>query len=344
MREMPAPESARDLPILLLHDVDPTLLPLDLNEVLADVNALESALREQGHLVTNVPVRYADLAAYLRGFAPDEYLVFNWCESLPGVPHSEALVAQTLERKGYTYTGSPPDVLALSWDKPRVKMLLGAAGVPTPMWRVFQSDRPEGWHCFPAIVKPAREHCSLGVTTAAVVLNAEELRDRIAYVLDTFHQPALVEDFIDGRELHVSLWNNSHIAMLPPAEMDFSKFTDIHDRLCSYDSKFTPGTRPYEDIGLKMPAPLSAQEYERLHRTCLPAYRALGCRDYARLDIRLRNGVFYVLDVTPNPDISAETSTAYAANEAGYSYGAILSRVAALGATRHPLFGSARRH
>lgn len=217
---MPAPESARDLPILLLHDVDPTLSPSDLNEVLADVSALESALREQGHFVANVPVRDADLAAYLRGFAPDEYLVFNWCESLPGVPHSEALVAQTLERKGYTYTGSPPDVLALSWDKPRVKMLLGAAGVPTPMWRVYSSDRPEGWHCFPAIVKPAREHCSLGITP----------------------------------------------------------------------------------------------------------------------------GVFYVLDVNPNPDISAETSTVYAANEAGYSYGAMLSRMAALGATRHPLFGSARRH
>ncbi|MBC7257994.1 MAG: hypothetical protein H5T65_01965 [Chloroflexi bacterium] len=341
---MPAPEPACDLPILLLHDVDPTLSPSDLNQVLADVNALESALREQGHSVVNVPVRDADLAARLRDFAPNEFLVFNWCESLPDVPHSEALVAEVLERQGYTYTGSPPDVLARSWEKHGVKTLLCKAGVPTPVWRVYDSDRLDGWHRFPAIVKPAREHCSLGVTPQAVVVNAEELRRRIAYVLDTFHQPALVEDFIDGRELHVSLWGNGRIEMLPPAEMDFSKFTDMRDRLCSYDSKFTPGTRPYEEIGLKVPAPLVAQEYACLRRTCLLAYRALGCRDYARLDIRLRDGTFYVLDVNPNPDISGETSTVYAAKERGYTYGAMLSRIANLATHRHPLFGAARRH
>jgi D-alanine-D-alanine ligase len=92
------------------------------------------------------------------------------------------------------------------------------------------------WERFPAIVKPAFEHCSLGIDTNAVVLDAKELGDRVAYIRETYAQPALVEEFIDGREFHVTLWGNGHIHMLPPAEMDFSAFTDVRDRLCTFDS------------------------------------------------------------------------------------------------------------
>ena len=333
-----------ELPVLLLHNLDPALEPTDLDQVLRDVNALESALREQGHPVVNVPVRNAALASHLHGFAPQEHIVFNWCESLPGMCYSEALVAQILEDLGYAYTGSPPDVLEFSWDKPRVKALLRQSGIATPHWRIYDSLEPDGWGLFPAIVKPAREHSSLGVTSEAVVLNPDELRARIAYVLETFRQPALVEDFVDGREFHVSLWGNRHVEMLPPAEMDFAAFAEVRDRLCTYDSKFLPGSRHYEGIGLKLPAPLEEAECERLRRTAQMAYAAIRCRDYARMDIRLRDGIFYVLDVNPNADISEETSTTYAAKAAGYSYGELASAIANLAASRHPVFRTEFRH
>lgn len=229
-----------------------------------------------------------------------------------------------------------PPALTLSWDKRRVKRLLERSGLPTPRWRVYDRAEPDGWSCFPAIVKPALEHCSVGVTSEAVVLTPDELRARIAYVLEAFGQPALVEDFVDGRELHVSLWGNGTVEMLPPAEMDFSAFADVRDRLCTYDSKFSPGSLHYDRIELRLPAPLDEGEYARLERTALATYRVLGCRDYARLDIRLRDGVPYVLDVNPNPDISADTSTALAARVAGYSYGALLSRLVGFAATRRP--------
>jgi D-alanine-D-alanine ligase len=158
-------------------------------------------------------------------------------------------------------------------------------------------------------------------------------------VLDVFQQPALVEDFIDGREFHVTVWGNGEVEVLPPAEMDFSAFGDVHDRLCTFDSKFCPGSLHYERIQLRLPAPLSEDERRRLERVARAAYRTLGCRDYGRLDIRLRDGIFYVLDVNPNPDISAETSTVYAAAEAGYSYGAMASYLINLAAMRHPVFG-----
>jgi D-alanine-D-alanine ligase len=326
-----------DLSVLLLHNLDGGWEPSDLEKAVEEIDALEKAIRAEGHVVTNVPIYDSDLASRLRGFHPSRHIVFNWCEGFPGIPFSEGLVAASLESLGFVYTGSTPEVLALSWDKGRVKHLLNHSGVPTPAWRLYHDLRTDGWGTFPAIVKPAREHASSGVTSDAVALNPEKLRARIAYVLENFHQPALVEDFIDGREFHVSLWGNSSVEMLPPAEMDFSAFKDVQDRLCTFDSKFKPGSRHYDQIRLSLPASLEQEEFEALEQVAQAAYRVMGCRDYARLDIRLRDGVFYVLDVNPNPDISSDTSMAGAAEVAGYSYGAMLSKMVHLAAHRHPV-------
>lgn len=326
-------------PVLFLHNVDPAWPRTDIDEALRQAAEIEAGLLAQGHPVTSIALCDASLLAQLRLHDPREWVVFNWCEEIPGLPHSDTQVAEALERLGFTYTGSASATLALSWDKRRVKRLLDRSGLPTPRWRVYHAPDPDGWSCFPAIVKPALEHCSYGVTSEAVVLTPAELQARIAYVLDTFHQPALVEDFIDGRELHVSLWGNGDVQMLPPAEMDFAAFADLHDRLCTFDSKFVPGSLHYDRIELRLPAALSEQEYAQLERAALVAYQALGCRDYARIDIRLRHGTFYVLDINPNPDISADTTTALAAELAGYPYGAMLSRLVGLAAHRHPLFG-----
>jgi D-alanine-D-alanine ligase len=327
------------LPVLLLYNLDPAWPPDDVAEAQREVTALEAALGEAGHIVTAVAVQDADLTRHLRGYHPQEFVVFNSCEELPGVAHSEAMVAQVLEMLGFAYTGSPAAVLALSWDKANVNRLLDRHGLPTPRWRVYECAQVDGWDCFPAIVKPAYEHCSLGVTTGAVVLTHSELDRRIAYVLEEFDQPALVEDFVDGREFHVTLWGNGAIQMLPPAEMDFAAFQDIRERVCTYDSKFRPGSPHYENIQVHVPAPLEPEEYRRLERVALATYRACGCRDYARLDLRLRDGTFYVLDVNPNPDISPETSMAEAARLAGHSYHTMIGHLVHLAAQRHPLSG-----
>ena len=331
-----AEQKRTDLSILLLHNLDGGWQPWDLQKAREEVDTLERAIRAEGHPVTNVPVHDSDLVSCLRGFDPGRHIVFNWCEGLPGIPFSEGLVASSLESLGFVYTGSTPQVLALSWDKGKVKRLLENAGIPTPAWQVYHDLETDGWGTFPAIVKPAREHASSGVTSDAVALGPEKLRARIAYVLKHFRQPALVEDFIDGREFHVSLWGNRSVEMLPPAEMDFSAFQDVRDRLCTFESKFQPGSRHYDGIRLSLPAPLDREEHEALQQVAQRAYRVMGCRDYARFDIRLRDGIFYVLDVNPNPDISSDTSMACAAEVAGYSYGAMLSRMVHLAARRHP--------
>ncbi len=151
--------------------------------------------------------------------------------------------------------------------------------------------------------------------------------------------PALVEDFVDGREFHVSLWGNGRVEMLPPAEMDFSALNDVHDRLCSFDAKFMPGSVHYEKIRTVIPGTLREAEQTELERVCMAAYKAIGCRDYGRIDLRLRDGVFYVLDINPNPDISEDASMASAAEFAGYSHGDMARYLIKLAAKRHPVFG-----
>jgi D-alanine-D-alanine ligase len=175
------------------------------------------------------------------------------------------------------------------------------------------------------------------------VLNQAELKDRISFVLDQYCQPALVEDLIDGREFHVSVWGNETLTVLPPAEMDFSFFSNVKDRLCTYDSKFIPGSEHYEKIETLLPAPLTSDETDALERVCKNAYVALGCRDYARMDIRLRDNIFYVLDVNPNADISIDASMACAAEAAGISYGQMGNLIVRMAAQRHPVLGKVRK-
>ena len=338
---MPGLRGRTAVPVLLLHNVDPAWEPPDQEEARRLAAEVLAGLEDQGHRVAVVEIADANLRSRLRPYPPREWVVFNACESLPGVDHSEVRVAQELTTLGYAFTGSPPDALARSWDKPLVKRLLARQGVLTPEALLCPPGDAHAWSTFPAIVKPAYEHSSAGVTRDAVVLNPEELRARIGYVMSTFLQPALVEDMIDGREFHVTVWGAEQLRMLPVAEMDFQAFSDVRDRLCTYESKFDPASRAYQGIGLLLPAPLTPSEVIALRKVAVAAYRTVGCRDYARLDIRLREGRFYVLDVNPNPDISSDASVAASAEQAGYSYGAFVSQIVRLAASRHPGFAHA---
>ncbi len=326
--------SLQCLPVLLLYNVDPEWPLGDINEARQASRLICDALNCEGYTVSEICIDDPDLISRLKEYGSDTCVVFNWCEELPGVLHSSAQVAKTLEMLGFIFTGAGSDTLALSEDKPSVKQRLHAAGVSIPPWRVYTSTSPDGWNHFPAIVKPAFEHCSYGVTNEAVALNSGELNKRIDYIMETFDQPVLVEEFIDGREFHVTIVGNGDPEIFPIAEMDFSTITDIKKRLCTYDSKFDPSSEQYQSIKLRLPALLTKKEELDLRKTALKAYSAIDCRDYARLDIRLRNGIFYVLDVNPNADLSPDTSSALAAEASGLSYGQLASLLIKLATNR----------
>jgi D-alanine-D-alanine ligase len=328
----------RDLPVLLLHNMDPAWTAEERREALQDVTTLGDALAKLGHRVEFLAIEDAHPVSRLQGFDPRAVVIFNWCEELPGLRRSEPEAAAILERLGFVFTGSPAHVLARSHDKPLIKRILEAGRIPTPPWAVFDEPASNGWDIFPAIVKAAHEHCSIGISPESVVTSPAELELRVAYVLREHGQPALVEEFIDGREFHVSAWGNGTVTVLPAAEMDYVGLTDIRDRLFTYEAKYVPGSRLYETIELRVPAELDPAARTELERIVLRAYRATGCRDYGRIDLRMRGGTFYVIDVNPNPDINPLTSLTCAAAEAGYSYGELGSRIVNLAAARHPVF------
>ena len=329
--------------VLLLYDLDPDWTPHEKEEVTEAHIRLSDALSSAGFSIDRLPVVDPNFSQRLASFDSRECVLFNWCDGIPGLHHSEWMVVRQLEQMGFVFTGSGSDTLSLSYDKGRVKEILDRKGVPTPRWRMYHSSEANGWHEFPAIVKPAIGHCSEWLTSESVAMNAKELHDRISYLVEKVGLPALVEDFIDGREFHVSLWGNGRVEMLPPAEMDFSAFSDVHDRLCTYDAKFIPGSVHYENINTVVPSTLKDAELAELERVCMAAYKAIGCRDYGRIDIRLRDGVFYVLDINPNPDISEDASMASAAEHAGYSHQDMATYLVKLATKRHPIFGKKLR-
>jgi D-alanine-D-alanine ligase len=327
-----------DLPILLITNIDPTWPSQQIQEYDEETRILRNALVEVGHPVQEVTINSVDLPAALMDFDPHDYLVLNWCEELPGIPHSEYRVAEQLEQMGFIFTGSDSSALFAGQDKNRIKHILHKNRIPTPVWKVFNHTEELTWDRFPAIVKAAFEHCSYGITRESVVQSNAELQRRAHFIYDELHQPALVEEFIDGREFHVGVVGNGVLHVLPPAEIDYSAFNDIHDRLCTYEANFVKESAAYHHTAPRLPATLAPGQLESLEQVVKAAFRATSCRDYARMDIRFQDGVFFVLDVNHNADISSDTSLVLAAELIGYTYGQFGSLIINLAAQRHPIF------
>jgi D-alanine-D-alanine ligase len=208
--------------------------------------------------------------------------------------------------------------------------------ISTPVSKVFSQPERDGWKHYPALVKPTLEHCSFGITPEAVVDDPGQLERRIEYVLDTWHQPALVEEFIDGPEVNAAIWGNGHLKVLPLSMLDFHAFSDYHQRLVTFDAKWEPSADAFRLNPTTCPAEFEPELQERIESTACAAYRALRLRDYGRIDMRLRDGVPYVLDVNSNPDITIPGGFARSAREAGYDYSRAISHIIQLASERMP--------
>jgi D-alanine-D-alanine ligase len=327
------------LKVLVLYNVDHFWDRLEISEARNSSRVLFESLKNEGIETCLEELNNPYLDRILKRYNPYDTIIFNLCETLPGIPNSEKRVPEIIESKGFTYTGNVPEVIELCMDKQKAKEVLSKLGVRVPYGAVLSPDEAAGWNLFPAIVKPSREHCSLTITEKSVVYDTSSLQEQIMLVNDELNQPALVEDFIDGREFHVSVWNNEPPEILPPVEMDFSAFSEARKRLCTYDSKFTPGSEHYEKIETLIPASLNDNLFKQLKKKVLTTWKGLGCLDYARFDFRLRDDKFYLLDINPNNDISHDASFALAAEMYSYSYGQMAKRIVMMAAERHPVFG-----
>jgi D-alanine-D-alanine ligase len=222
----------------------------------------------------------------------------------------------------------------MALDKVLAKALLTAGGVPTPPYFVCAGEPrralPAGMR-YPLFVKPVREDASLGIGPGAFVTNHRELSARCRRVRARYRQPALVEEYVDGRELNVSIVGTLRPAALPVSEIDMGGIPAGAPRICGYRAKWVPGSEEYARTVPLCPAPLPIRVERRVKETALAAYRILSCRGYARVDIRLgRDGVSYVLEVNPNPCIAPDAGFARSAAAAGVSYADLVCRIADL--------------
>jgi D-alanine-D-alanine ligase len=244
-----------------------------------------------------VPVRH-DIEGALRRLREFDVVV-DFCEGVLGNPRFESSFALALEMIGVAHTSCDPIAVALCTDKILVKRLLQTAGLPTPRGYANPSEVP-----FPGtyIVKPALEDAGIGIDRDAVVTNRAELEARCAFVRDKFAQPALVEEFIEGRELNQSIYCGK---LLPVGEVVFAEHLASTERVVGWKAKWANGSA--EDLATRnrTPAEIDGSTRDHIGRICLKAVELLGTDMAVRFDLRQQShtGVIYIVDINPNPDL-----------------------------------------
>jgi D-alanine-D-alanine ligase len=296
-------------------------------------DAVEAGLLARGHTVKR-GVIHKGMLDVLEPYDPCEWLVFNLCETLEGEAYREAYVPAVLDAMGYTYTGSNTRTLYRALNKARTKQLLAGHGLPTARYQVFASPDENISVPFPAFVKPVAQDASIGVSERAVVHNEDELRAQVNYVLKEMGEPALAEEFILGREFNVAIWGNNPPQILPLAEIDFSKIEDPYRQIISYAAKWDESTFEYHHTYPDCPAIVAEPLAERIRQAALKAYTLLGCRDYGRVDLRVRDDEPYILEVNPNCGIAPDAGFVREARVGGYDFAAMAEQIVLFAAER----------
>jgi D-alanine-D-alanine ligase len=259
-------------------------------------------------------------------------VAFNLVESFGGDPRLEAAFCGALEISGLAYTGSSPRTLAISLDKPLTRLVLEAHGVRVPRAAVLErGDEPLARLSYPVIVKPSREDASHGIERASVARTERDARARAQWVIEHYRQPALVEEYVDGRELNLALLGEGTGAeILSFGEIDFSRMPAGAPKIVTYAGKWIDGSEDWNATVSGAAKPLSERERSELERAARGAYSALDVRDYGRVDLRLNaRGEAFVIDVNPNPDLSPDAGLALAAQRSGITHAQLVARIVA---------------
>ena len=305
---------------------DESLVHKDLTSVGLNI---QRALEGKGHRVTffdmnETPLPFQKLAE------ADVDIVFNVCERINNSSLLEPHAAAVLDTLGIPYTGSNPLTLALCIDKIKAKKILEFHGIPTPKWDyVFHPKEPVREDLrFPLIVKPANTDNSIGITNESVVTDAKALRERIDAILSELKRPVLIEEFIEGDELDVSIMGNEeNMKVLPLSRSVFDDLPSGVWHIYPFKAKWGHDS-VYGKIRTERPARYSEKLTQLISEITLDVYNIFDCHDYARIEVRVdKDGNPFVLEVNPNPSINVGDCVPACAELIGLSYEAFIEEI-----------------
>ncbi len=322
-------------------------IKLEDNDIVDTVKDIETVLKEEGFDTRCTPLKGCKvgvLDAFIRGIKGEGEIIFNLCESAFGKSSFEMNIAALLELYGLEHTGSGPLTLGLALDKGLTKDILNSRDIMTPEYAVLREPPTKLKRSlkFPLIVKPLMEDASVGIDSGAVVKTMKALRNRVEFIITTFKQPAIVEEYIDGREFNIAvLGNGRNMKVLPPSEIDFTGFPDELPKIVCYEAKWVTESHLYKKSKPVCPADVPDSVRTELETVALKAYETMGCRDYARVDVRVgEDGNIKVLEVNPNPDISKDAGVARAARAVGLEYPKLISSIVEAALARYSEAGA----
>lgn len=303
---------------------------------------IEHALGVGGHESRRVMVdnNVEPLVHDLTADRPD--LVINLAESFAGKSALESNIAALLNLLDLRYTGSSPAGLLVAGDKTLSKKVLVFHGIKTPQFATVYRGMVDwaGDVSFPLIVKPPQEDASLGITNKSIVHDVRELLEKIAELQTEYQQPALAEQFVEGREFYVGVLGNVNARALPVIELDFSKFPADRPRIASWAAKWgdegdAKGAE-FEGTESVFPENLPDELRDRMQKVALETFHALRLRDYARVDLRVTDaGEVFVIEVNPNCYLEAKSEFARAAERDGLAYDALIAQILELALARY---------
>lgn len=322
------------LKIALVYTVEEQRANLPKNEhgtiQLHDTNRnIVEALQSKGHEVIAIPADYK-LLATLQQLKPA--CVFNNCTGIHD-KSSQPQIAGLLELSGLPFTGSSQLTHNLALYKPLAKLLMQAAGIPTPQFQVIKStsDQLVNTLRFPLIVKPEHEGSSIGISNDSIVDNPSDCLQKAHFIINNYHQPALVEEFVSGREFTVGVLGNDKPDVLPFVEIGFKKSSGF------YSEK----VKSRDGVATICPTEVDGVIKESISKAVLGAYHALECKDYARVDVRLtNNNEPHIIEINTLPGLQAGYSDfPKAAEAAGIDYADLIERIVEMAINRFVVSG-----
>lgn len=306
----------------------------DIDKFRTEYNAL-STLENIGHdvRVLGIGDQLTELRRTILDWRP--HVVFNLLDEFSGIVSYDHYVVAYLELMRQPYTGCNPRGLMLSRDKVLTKQVLAWHRVDTPDFLLFPYGKrfrePKRLR-FPLFVKSATEDASLGISQASLVENMQSLRERVEFIHEHVQSDALVEEYIDGREIYVGVLGNTRLTTLPVWEMDFGTLTQAQSRIATRKVKWDRVYQSKHGIKTGPASSLDPDQASQLARLAKRIYRALHMTGYARMDLRMRDdGRVFLLEANANPDLTYGEDFAESAAAAGLSYEALITRIVNLG-------------